>query len=252
MRVEFMGLPASGKTSLIGATMERFRAAGEPAVYLRGTANKRIEKARSNNHFLKNRQERADLFGCLQYRLKHPEIFDYLMANQAELPQLTLWAMDLMSCLYFAQPTVRKGEIVLCDEGLAHRGAATSVGRDDPEGFERYNRILPDDFLLVHVTVPIRCVVRRSRETRDQLPCSRWYGDRDPIDVLKEKQRLMKIACSIRRDRGLPVVEVDGRAPLEENAERLMADILDLAGRQKAAGNADATEDRGRQSGAAA
>ena len=242
MLCEFVGLPAAGKSMLIAKTISLLDARGYDVHTHATLGDKAMKEAACEYRFIRNKPERSTLFGAFQFRKDHPEIFDHFCASPTERPGLTYWSMEMLSQYFYAKSKVAEAEIVLCDEGLVDRGVACFIGRTDEKAFENYNRILPNDFMVVNLWVPKRVSIRRSRKFRDKLPCSDWYDDRDPLDVLNEMNRLTNMAINFRKDMGLPVIDLDGRAPVLENAERLAQDLPDLMGLEQR----DATEVRAR------
>jgi len=233
MLCEFVGLPASGKSSLIAETLSILHADGFDIHTHSDLADVAMKEAADDFRFVRNKRERSTLFGCFQFRRDYPEIFDHICASPVKRPGLAYWSMEMLSQYYYARHKVKEAEIVLCDEGLVDRGAACFIGRTDEEAFEAYNRLLPRDFLVVNVAVPMRVSIRRSRVLRNKIPCSNWFDDRDPLEVLAEMNRLTKKAVGIRKDMGLPVIDLDGRRPIEENAELLARDLPGILGLER-------------------
>ena len=215
MLVEFVGLPGAGKTSLITETETRLRAAGFNASGLRELSKRGVERLRGDIGFIRRRSERISLYGALEYRKTHGEVFDFLCQAQDRVPELTLWSMELLSQLYFASDDLAGDQIAFSDEGLVHRGIAAQIGVEDQTGFDAYNAALPDDFLLVHLRVPVAIAIERAEARGKGLPATRWRKGRDPGDVMAETERLIERACEMRRARGCRVVEIDGTQPIE-------------------------------------
>ena len=223
MLVEFVGLPGAGKTSLITETETRLRTAGRKAGGLRDLSKRGVERMRGEVGFIRRRAERISLYGALEYRKAHPEIFDFLCQAQGRVPELTLWSMELLSQLYFAFDDLAGDHIAFSDEGLVHRGIAAQIGVEDRAGFVAYNDALPPDFPLVHLKVPVDIAIARAEARGKGLPATRWRKDRDPWDVMRETETLIEQACDMRIARGCKVVCIDGTAPIEDGAKALIA-----------------------------
>ncbi len=238
MLVEFVGLPGSGKTSLVIATHERMRARGFVTKGLREAAKSGVKAVRDRGTigFLK-RPERICLYGALEFRKAHPKVFDALCASQSDTPHLTPWTMDVLSHLYYVSEQSRyDGGFILCDEGLVHRGVASFIGTKGTRAFAAYNKALPDNFILVNLAVPPETALERSGARRKGTPALRHQPHRDPLDVLRENAALIERACKARRARGLQVIEIDGTAPLETCTEQLCeALVAEMAGGLQAA-----------------
>ena len=80
MLVEFVGLPGAGKTSLITEAETQLRTAGCKACGLRDLSKRGVERLRGDIGFIRRRSERISLYGALEYRKLHPQIFDFLCA----------------------------------------------------------------------------------------------------------------------------------------------------------------------------
>jgi len=235
MLCEFVGLPAAGKSWLIKKTIALLGAQGFDIHTLAELADEAMEDAKQRHRFIRNKPERTALYGCFQLRAQYRDIFDHFCASPLENPGLLMWSMELLSQYHFAKDRVATADLVFCDEGLLDRGVANFIGRTDLRAFEAYNTRLPSDFLVVNVMVPKRVSVRRSLAARNKLPCSLWFDDRDALEVLEEMDQLTKHAIAMRKARGLPVIDLDGRAPVDDNAQQLAQMLPKLIGLADAA-----------------
>ena len=104
---------------------------------------------------------------------------------------------------------------IVHDESLLQRGVGFGLGREDPEQFcMAYFNTVPLPDLVVQVDLPDAELLRARIDKR--------AGDgRRFIDHLETAIEMSRLGAMIMRDRGIKVVECDGRADINHSASRV-------------------------------
>ncbi|MDJ1007912.1 MAG: hypothetical protein QNJ13_08825 [Paracoccaceae bacterium] len=213
MIVEVIGLPGAGKTTISAEIERQVLAAGGQAAGLRDVAFRRMQAKRREVRFIRNRPERASMFGAFSFRQKHAEVFETLSHGRDEELPTVLWNLELMAQYYFATDGGPGPGLLVVDEGFVHRGAAHLLERP-PEEFDRFVAALPGDFALVYLALPVDEALARASTRRRGLN-HMWPG-RSEGDILRQMERVaaqIARAAALWRHRGCAVIEVDGTQP---------------------------------------
>ena len=103
MLVEVIGLPGAGKTSLC---KQLAQLEGNDALAIKGLRDEALKASVEGpkaNRFFRRRPERKSMYGSMSFRRQNPELFDLFCSRQDEKPVETLWNMELLSQLFFAE-----------------------------------------------------------------------------------------------------------------------------------------------------
>ncbi|MBK1735803.1 hypothetical protein CKO15_11040 [Halorhodospira abdelmalekii] len=113
--------------------------------------------------------------------------------------------------------------VLVHDESLLQRGVGFGIGQDDPEQYSTtYFNTVPLPDLVVHVDLPDAELLRKRINQRP--------GDgRRFVDHLETAIEISRLGATIMGDRGVNVVECDGRADIKQNASKVAEAAADLS-----------------------
>lgn len=228
MIVEFVGLPASGKSTLMNALLAEFNQLGYDATTITTLARAEMATAARKRQFVRHRVERTSLFGSVWYGFKNPVVHRCLSEVVVDHPKEIYGNLEYLAELYFAEPAIPKAGLVFSDEGLIHRGVLAFNGRPDHPDLERYFSEIPRNIVCIHVNVPVRVAARRSIRRNGKMPYLRSFRSRDPLQVMRDTWWLNKRAAELCTARGMTVVEVDGRMPTSDLVVELREALMDV------------------------
>jgi hypothetical protein len=109
-------------------------------------------------------------------------------------------------------------DIILHEQSLFQCGLAFGFGYEQGKTFiKKYFRLVPESSAVIHVSGKADVLVARV-EQRDG-PISRH------LKHIKEGIMYSRIACDVLKERGIPVIEVDGCGELKETVEYCIAEL---------------------------
>lgn len=231
MILEFIGLPGSGKSTILNAATRKLDRLGVAWDSLRLLAKRVIEEDRQKIGFLRRREHRASLYGAQAFAQTEPEIYDALFVNARTDMKTTLWNMEMLAHVYFARRRDLSKSLIFTDEGFVHRGAASFLLSRNEVGFRDYMGRVPLDHTVIHVTTPLDIAYARSqtRKLKKRIPTGWIAEDQEgTLDNLSEFEHLSHVACRILRKRGGQVIKLDGTLPVETASEVLVQEIAAL------------------------
>lgn len=220
MLIEFLGLPGSGKSTLIRALV--------PALRAQGMSARRADKLaglpsieRDAPRYLERGPDRTTLYRITRFRREHRGLMKHI-EHKLALGQADEFLFSLTAGLY--QACREYGDTVgaaLLDEGFVHRGVSAHLDRDDAL-FERYIGMIPAPDLLVHLCPPIdtafeRAVSRRAHKGEAEKVISKLGGR----PVFQRRDALIRLGAAGIRARGGAVIDVDTSQPLRDCVEDL-------------------------------
>lgn len=220
MLVEFMGLPGSGKSTLITHTEKHLRKAGLDVYNIGKESRLEAERQAKEIQYLSRYSGRAWLYGCFAFAQEHPAVFDALFQNTRDKFHETLWAMDFLAQLYFLKLSDTKDGFVFIDEGFMQRGAAAFREVKSTPGLAGYLDSVPSSDVLVMVNLTPQLAFSRGRRRKGGLPDSIVGRSKSEtilnlenfanlLDYFKENQRLA----------GVSILELDASADLSDCVE---------------------------------
>jgi hypothetical protein len=259
-RVEFLGAPGVGKTTLHGHVRDRRPAAGEWLTdrEARGLVVRKLANAAGWRHrFLSASLQVPRLREVVAEHLLAPGCDQALRASPTYQEHRVVWQQVLVAALppgevlTAAGPWARRlgelalfeqvlgGRMVLWDESYSKAACGYLTGIRAPlELLDQVFRLGPRPSALVWVLDPepdevAQRLVTRLR-TRGREGGGRFrFGDRlwteaDLIQYVHERTRYDMEAARILEERGVPVLRVVARSPLQQQAEAVEAFVRGL------------------------
>jgi predicted kinase len=228
--IEFIGLPGSGKSTLIDAVADQLRKERLRCNTLRMVARDLMEDSRTHVRFLQRRAERVSLYGCFAFAHDNPALFDALLQSTRHDLARTLWNMDMLAHIHFVSKQPLDDTLIFMDEGFLHRGVSAFSDRPDRAAFQHYLSCLSHEFLTVHVATPFDVALNRATNRSKAAPfLGRTTLHDEGMANLQEFNALVQIACTTRQKAGKPVLTIDGTLPPALAALQLAAAFRALA-----------------------
>lgn len=227
MLVELVGLPTSGKTSLLQPLIDALKAHGHRVQKVSDLAKLGEEKEREKTPFIRRHIERTSLYGAINFGYENPILFEQLCGLRRD-PRHTSRNLQFLSECYFARPLMAELGFHLADEGLVHRGIISCAIEKDEEALKTYISALPRPMICVYLDIPVWLAVRRSVEARGTMPYRKMAEGKKPKKLLKDAYWMTRLAMEACTAQGIPVVHLDARASTEDIALQL-ADALPKA-----------------------
>lgn len=208
MLVEFLGLPGSGKSTLIRALV--------PALRAKGVGARRADKLaglpsneRDAPRYLGRGLDRTTLYRTTRFRREHRGLMKHV-EHKLALSQADEFLFTLTTGLY--QVCREYGDTIgpaLLDEGFVHRGVSAHLDREDAL-FQRYMGLIPVPEVVIRLTPPVevalsRAVARRAHKAEAQQVHAKLGDER----VFARRSELFDIATECLRGRGVTVLEID-------------------------------------------
>ncbi|NNL34659.1 MAG: hypothetical protein HKP35_02440 [Silicimonas sp.] len=221
MLIEFCGIPASGKSTLIQGLLGAGKCNGWTFTRAVASAPSAVKMPR----YVTRHPDRRQLYQAARFRAAHGAFF-------AEADRLCGGvALDLFFFLLTAQSyqdwhdAPVRGAAVLFDEGLAGRAAALSASRK--QDAEPLARLAPLPSVLVMVDTPPEIAFDRathrhgpSEKMRDAVIS--LHGDEA---MFTRRRTAMVETCAILEARGTPVVRVDAAKSAGEAVGQAMSEL---------------------------
>ena len=212
--IEFIGLPGSGKSTILAALADQLRKERLRCNTLRMIARDMMEEGRIHIRFLQRRAERVGIYGCFSFAHEHPALFDALLHSTRHDLGRTLWNMDMLAQMHFLSKRPHQDTLVFMDEGFLHRGVSAFTDRPDRAAFQHYLSCLPYDFITIHVATPLDVAIARAAERIKPVPfLGKAAEEAEGMANLQEFAALVGIACENRAANGHIVLTVDGTLP---------------------------------------
>ncbi len=231
MFVELLGLPASGKSTLIKQLSQHYRSLD---VVLKPIGSIADQDASLPGFVRRNAVPRA-IYRLEQFRASYPDclplidmIFDTELAQKA---LLVATAVDFQT--FTANPAL--SDIAVVDEGFLHRGVYGLAKREEPAGLlDAYCRAIPVPDAIIFLDLPAkqafeRAVARlsqrvKTKKTQAQIltRIKRAHGD---VATLDHRRSVMQQAAEHMARRGAHVIRLDGLAPVAEVCAQAIAGL---------------------------
>lgn len=217
MYVEFIGLPGSGKSSLLSALTKKSAKSAVPCHSLKTVADKTHAKLIQMPGYLKRKPGRGWFLGMLTFAHQHPDVFRILFENSISDSWINLNVMELLGQYYFAQRAELGRQPILCDEGFLHRGATAFSEPDRYSDMETYLSHIPLCDAVIHIDLDIEQALARCKQRRKGLPKAyQALPEGEVIEIMTAVQEMHQLCIRHQEDAGVRVIKVDGLRPLEE------------------------------------
>jgi thymidylate kinase len=215
MQVEFVGLPGCGKTTLVSALEKRLAAEGFRAQGLRNAAKAAIAGVQNKIGFLRQRGERTSLYGSLIFAHKNPELYQWMFKLSNKDFVALIWGMEALSQIGILQEHGARDLIVLNDEGFLQRLSWNFIELEDGPEIAEISRLIPDDFLTVHLTLDAAQAYGRTKGRKKGIPQPlKGTDDAEAITKFARYGVMLDRFVNERRSCGCEVFVVDaGQEP---------------------------------------
>lgn len=221
MLVEVLGLPGSGKSTLIKHLVPHMRGLG--------LRTRRADKvvglpctAPDAPRYLKRGADRIMLYRTLCFRRAHPDLMAHI-EGKLDLSASDEFLFSLTTGQYQAyQEHAADLDMVFLDEGFAHRGVSAHLQADDAL-FSDYMGLIPIPDLIIHLCPPPRMAFRRAIHRRSDRSFSKRkvtakLGDQF---VFRRRHRLLESGLLTLRARGARIIDVNTALDVEACLEAL-------------------------------
>lgn len=219
MFVEFIGLPGSGKSSIINAIVKQSAGSDSQFTTLKRLAEKVLAKKKSQRGYLRRKQDRGWFYGTFSLAHQYPELFRIAFENTLRNTPGQLDFLDLLAQYFFARQEQNLNQTVLVDEGLLHRGAATFLYPDAFSTFDHYLEQIPPCDVIVWMDIDIETAIERSKQRKKGLPrLYRRFSHSELVAAYRRLQDLHQNCLAHQRSTGVKIICLDSKKTLNENA----------------------------------
>lgn len=226
MQVEFVGLPGCGKSTLASALEKRLKADGFQAQGLRNAAKAAIASVQDKIGFLRRRGERVSLYGCFLFAHKNPDLFEWMFRMSHKDFVALSWGMEALSQVGILQEHGAPDLIVLNDEGFLQRLSWNFKEMGAEADVLEVSRLLPDDFLTVHLTITPDAAFLRTQGRKKGIPIGmKGTNEADILQNFTRYGAMIDQFVTARRQRGCMVCEVDASQEINAVAEDVLAHL---------------------------
>ncbi|MEM6408260.1 MAG: hypothetical protein AAF700_07550 [Pseudomonadota bacterium] len=240
MLIELIGVPGSGKSTVLRALLPALRAQRVQAH--RADRLIALESTDPNApRYLKRGPDRLALYRSLQFRRSHPALLMHIEQDLAPGPAdafLFSWTTNLFQAAREHGP---KDGFTFLDEGLVHRGASFHQTAE-PQLFEHYLSLIPLPDVVVNLCPPPRlayqrAVARRAHKTLPRAKVEAKFGDKL---AFRERHRFIERGLDHLRGRGAVIWDIDTSEPLSSCTDAIVQRLLTM--RERALASATAAE----------
>ena len=227
MYVEFVGLPGSGKSSVLSALIKKSAKSTVPCRSLKEVANKTYAELSQLPGYLKRKPGHGWFFGMLTFAHQYPEAFRTLFENSISDSWVNLNVMELLGQYYFAQSADLGHQPILCDEGFLHRGAVSFLQPNCYSDLDTYLKHIPRCDVVIHIDLDVETSLARCKSRPKGLPRTyRPLSEAEVIEQMDQLQKLHQLCLHQQEEAGVRVIRVDGQRPLEELRVELYEALL--------------------------
>ncbi len=225
MLIEVLGLPGSGKTTLIKQVLPQLRSLGRRsrrADKLAGLPCEAPEALR----YLSRSPDRAALYRAQAFRQAYPALMDHIERRlTSDLTEQFLFT--LIGSHYQAYTEHADNfDFVFLDEGFAHRGVSAHLDQEDAV-FADFMKLVPVPDLVIHLSPPPRVAFRRaiSRHEGQEETKVRVTEKLGNHAVFRHRQRLLEASLDILSKRGAKVVSFNTADPMEVCRDIIVTEV---------------------------
>lgn len=217
MMVEFVGLPGCGKSTLAGSLETLLKKDGIRAQGMRNAAVAAMARMQGKIGFLRHRQERTSLYGCLAFAQTHPELFEWVFRTSREDFNFLLWNMETVAQMGILEKHGPADLVVLNDEGFLQRFAGNFIGKKATKEIDEVSALLPRDFMTIYLMVPPKLAQTRAKERRKGIPLAlRADTDAKVLTQFRRYDKVLRRWVDARKALGCAVLELDASGESEE------------------------------------
>ncbi len=229
MLVELIGLPGSGKSTIIRAATPLLKAAGLRFDSMRMVSKKFMAEDRPNVRFLTKRAERSSLYGCFSFAEDQQDLFRSLLDGALGDVSQTLWNMEMLGQFQFLRNRDLSDTMVFLDEGFLHRGVSTFAASGELRKLIDYMDLVTHDFITIHITTPLDMALARAEMRRRGVPENLQASTGIGLSGMEAFDQMIKVAVAHRKLQGAAVIEVDATQPAAIAARQMVDALARLA-----------------------
>lgn len=218
MFVEFIGLPGSGKSTIIKHLRRLSGGTDLPFETLSQIADQVHRIKLEQPGYLKRKPGRGWFQALLGFAHRHPDAFRVLFENTLANSWENTIVMDVLGQYDLARQAKEPVGPILVDEGLLHRGAAAFLKEDAYSTLDAYLKDIPVAGVVVWLDIDVGTAIDRCKQRKKGLP--RLYQHFSDAELLQhyEKLKALHRVCIDQQDQaGATIVKVDTNALLETN-----------------------------------
>lgn len=229
MIVEFIGLPGSGKSTLINSLCKYSSGNNIRAVTISQQAQQVLSEKKSVKGYLRRKSDRGWFFATYTFAREYPEVFRIVFENTIRNTPDSLDFLDLLGQYYFSQLKQDDKRLVLADEGLLHRGSSIFLYPNAYSDLDHYLNQIPPSQAVVWIDLDIDEAIERSLHRPKGLPqLYRKFTLEELSSNYKVLQDLHQRCLTHQRNAGASIIHVDSRKSIGENTSYLYDSLVKL------------------------
>ncbi|MEM9582794.1 MAG: hypothetical protein AAGA08_06735 [Pseudomonadota bacterium] len=235
MLVEVLGLPGSGKTTLIKKVLPQLRALGLPARRADKIVGLPCETPDAPR-YLRRSPDRTALYRAQAFRNAYPALMSHVEKRlDLDLTDGFLFSLTgshYQGCFEYAD----RFDFIFLDEGFGHRGVSAHLGQDDAM-FAQYLELIPVPDLVIHLCPPPRVAFRRAinRHASPDRPKREVTGRLGDEAVFRKRHQMLQTSVTALQARGAEVLAINSADALDDCTAALIPDLQEVLAHHKAA-----------------
>ena len=226
MLVELLGLPGSGKSTLVKTLLESSSDLPFHVETLNQRAERVLQHHATKRGYIRRKMGRGWFFATFEFAHSYPEIFRIVFENAILHQDRNLDFFDLMAQYHFSKQATDTVGPAITDEGFLHRGSAIFLYPNAYSSIDCYLQQVPCFDTVIHVECPIDLAIERCKSRPKGVPKRyRNFSDQELSQSYQKLMQLHQICLDHHKNRGGNIIRVDGQRPWAQKAQ-IILDIL--------------------------
>ena len=228
MLVELLGLPGSGKSTLVKTLLEK---SSDHAINIE-TLNQRAERVLQHHKrkrgYIRRKRGRGWFFATFEFAHCYPEIFRIVFENAILQQDRNLDFFDLLAQYHFSKQATDAVGPALSDEGFLHRGSAIFLYPNTYSNIDTYLKHVPCFDTVIHIGCSIDLAIERCKSRPKGLPKRyRSFSEQELSQCYQKLERLHQTCLGHHKDRGGNIIRVDGQKPWAQTTQTILGILSD-------------------------
>lgn len=214
MLVELLGLPGSGKSTLVKKLLEKSFDHPIQIETLNQRAERVLQHHKTKRGYIRRKKGRGWFFATFEFAHCYPEMFRIVFENAILHQDRNLDFFDLLVQYHFSKQATDAVGSAITDEGFLHRGAAIFLYPNTYSTIDHYLEHVPHFDTVIHTQCSVDLALERCKSRPKGLP--KRYRSFSEQELSQSYQKLMQLhqtCLDHHKNRGGNIIRVDGQKP---------------------------------------